>query len=100
MMLTPHMWMLLLSLLILLLCFCMVYSQKCSWMDQPLFGGESFAYSQESAEKLCRTQAAMVAAAPYIGINEEAAYKNCMDSWTPDMNMPSAYLTSADWVPQ
>jgi hypothetical protein len=52
---------------------------------------EGFTISQQAAEKNCRLQAEMVANAPYIGGTAQQAYDNCMSSWNPDMNMPSAY---------
>jgi len=99
-MIHPHTWMLVLAILILVLTLCMVYPQKCDLLQQPLFDNEMFDYSEESAKKICQQQAQLVTSAPFIGTNTQAAYENCMNSWTPAMNMPSAWLTSADWQPR
>jgi len=95
-MIDQHVWMLALSLIILILTLCLVYPNKCTLLQQEL---ELFDYSQTSAQNICAAQAQMVAQSPYIGGTAQAAYENCMKTWTPGFNMPSAYVTSANWVP-
>ena len=73
-----------LSIILLIISAC--YIDKCSQQD------EGFTISKEAAEKNCQLQAQMVAGAPYLGGTSQQAYENCMNSWNPEMNMPSAYV--------
>ena len=55
---------------------------------------EFFDYSKESAVKLCKLQSGYIGYDPFIGSqkNQKIAYNKCLSSWTPPMNMPSAYV--------